>query len=139
MCLDRGRFRALKGFFLRGGGMSFRTVSAVTVLLIGLGSGPVAAQFFPPPPAPIMPPPFRQLPPADVDDEAVPPYDPPPGYRLSPPGPYATPRGAYDDQTRGADPGYVPPGPQYGRAPQDPEYPPGGWREPPPLPGAEPI
>src|ERR1043166_2250806 len=139
MCLDRGGFRDPKGPFLLGGGMSFRTTGAVTILLIGLGAGPVLAQFLPPPPAPILPPPFRQLPPADVDDEAAP-YDPPPGYRMPPPGTYSPQPGPYDNQARGADPGYMPPGQQYGRGPsaQDPDYPPGGWREPPPLPGADP-
>ena len=121
--------------------MFLRTAGAVTVLLIGLAgtTGPVLAQLFPLPLPQLTPPPFRSLPPVEAEDEEAPPYDPPPGYRLPPPGPYSQPqRGA------GQNYGYPPPGPQYGRGGQDYQqdaspYPPGGWREPPPVPGYEPI
>jgi lipoprotein-anchoring transpeptidase ErfK/SrfK len=111
--------------------MAFRTASAVTALFIGFATGPVAAQFAPP--APLLPPPF--LPPAAVE-EAPPPYDlTPDGRRLPPPA-------TYRDQANGTDPSYEPPAGPYGRAPviqAEPGYPPGGWREPPPLPGQEPV
>src|SRR5262245_47503003 len=118
--------------------MISRAAGAVCVLL--LGGMPALAQFFP------MPAPQRPQPPADVDDDDSPTYDPRYG-RVPPPGSYGSPRGN--------DPSYgVPSGQQYGRGgyPQDVESSPlpppggggGGYREPggyreAPVPGYEPI
>ena len=117
--------------------MLLRAAAAVSVLLIGLAgsAAPALAQFFPSPPQ-FLPPGMRPLPPVEVEDDEVPPYDPPPGYRQpGAPGPYALP-------PRGVDPG---PPAQYGRG--GPAYqggvesnalpPPGVYREPPP--GYEPV
>ena len=125
----------------------FLRAAAVTALVVGLSGGLAAlpstalAQFLPPlPPLGASPPLMRPLPPAAIDnDDDLPPYDPPPGYRraapgygqpqrsyeleaLPPPGPYAAP---------GREPTYAPPPPgQYGPPPQGqygaaPGYPPG--------------
>jgi lipoprotein-anchoring transpeptidase ErfK/SrfK len=147
----------------------FLRAAAVTALMMGLAgaSGEALAQFYPGP-AGVAPPPFRApLPPAAVDnDDDLPPYDPPPGYRRAPQaGPYGQQRG-YETEVLpppgpyGAAPGAVPNYPpqgreQYGSAPgyppgREPAYqpPPGqygaapapGYREPAygPPPGYEP-
>ena len=67
----------------------FLRAAAVTALVVGLSGGLAAlpstalAQFLPPlPPLGASPPLMRPLPPAAVDnDDDLPPYDPPPGYR----------------------------------------------------------
>jgi lipoprotein-anchoring transpeptidase ErfK/SrfK len=121
--------------------MLLRAAFAVSVLLIGLaGSAPPAlAQFFPSAPQ-YLPPAMRPLPPVEIEDDEVPPYDPPPGYRQpGAPGTYALP-------PRGIEPPV-----QYGRGGQIYQRgqvyqgevesnalpPPGIYREPPP--GYEPI
>jgi lipoprotein-anchoring transpeptidase ErfK/SrfK len=117
--------------------MLLRATLAVTVLTVGCLIGaavPAVAQFYPP--RQIQPLPVRPLPPVEADDDLLPPYDPPPGYRQ--PGPqdrYALPPRGYEPS----------PGPQFGRRapgyPEDAEpnpSPPGYiYREPPP--GYEPI
>jgi len=89
--------------------MSLRAAAAVTALVVGLAGAmsPALAQIYPPQPRYVPPPPpFRPLPPLEVDDDDVPPFDPPPGYRQ--------PR---DPQPpRGNGPIYVAPPPQVGRA-----------------------
>jgi lipoprotein-anchoring transpeptidase ErfK/SrfK len=123
--------------------MVLRTAGLIIVLLLGLAgtTGPVLAQFLPLPAPQILPPPFRPLPPAAIEDDNLP-YDPPPDYRRVPP-----PPGTYATPPRGNDPAYgPPPGPQYGRGtplyPQDVESaplpPPGAYREQ-PAPSYEPI
>ena len=121
--------------------MVLRATAYVTVVLMGLAApaGEALAQFNPPGPPVMVPPPFRSLPPV-ADDDDLPPYDPPPGYRrlprpgagtqppqtyqreaLPPPGPYGHVEPAYPP---GREPVYAPP--------------PGGYREAAPPPGYEP-
>jgi lipoprotein-anchoring transpeptidase ErfK/SrfK len=143
--------------------MFLRTAAAIA-LVMGLAgsSGEALAQFFPGPPG-VAPPPFRApLPPSAVDDDDLPPYDPPPGYRrapqsgtyappprtyeseaLPPPGPYgAAPGQPLPNYPAAREPAYGPPPGQYGA--REPAYgpPPGqyGAREPAygPPPGYEP-
>ncbi len=144
--------------------MFLRTAAAIA-LVMGLAgsSGEALAQFYPGPPG-VAPPPFRApLPPASVDDDDdLPPYDPPPGYRrapqsgtyaqpprtyeseaLPPPGPYgAAPGEPVPNSPAAREPAYGPPPGQYGA--REPAYgpPPGqyGAREPAygPPPGYEP-
>ena len=129
--------------------MLLRAVGVITALVIGFAGAvsPVLAQIYPPAPRYVPPPPpFRQLPPVDLDDDE-PVYDPRPGYRQPAPPPYG-------QQPRGDGPIYVAPPPQVRGYPvePDPNYeplppPPGGvYREPPPggvyrepPPGYEPI
>jgi lipoprotein-anchoring transpeptidase ErfK/SrfK len=127
--------------------MLLRALGAITAFVIGFAgvTSPAQAQIYPPGPRYVPPPPpFRQLPPADLDDD-LPPFDPPPGYRQPAPPPYAQP-------PRGNGPIYVAPPPQVRAYPAEPEPyyeplpPPGGYREPPPggayrepPPGYEPI
>jgi lipoprotein-anchoring transpeptidase ErfK/SrfK len=115
--------------------MILRAAGVVAALLLGLAGTPALAQFLPLPLPQILPPPFRPLPPAAIEDDGLP-YDPAPEYRrVSPPGPYAT-------QPRGDEAYGPPPGSQYGRGGQDVESyslpPPGGFREQ-PVPGYEPL
>jgi lipoprotein-anchoring transpeptidase ErfK/SrfK len=126
-------------------------VAATTALLIGLAApaGEALAQLFPPGPPVVLPSPFRTLPPPVENDNNLPPYDPPPGYRgnagqppsydeqqpLPPPGQYgAAP--VYPNHGDAYSPppqrGYEPPSPQYGAAPPPPD---GNLRPPGLLPG----
>ena len=85
----------------------FLRAAAVTALMIGLMGSPgtALAQFLPGPPS-VVPPPFRPLPPAVVDnDDNLPPYDPPPGYRRAPVGPAGQPQRSYESEA------LPPPGP----------------------------
>ena len=73
--------------------MLLRALGAITAFVIGFAgvTSPALAQIYPPGPRYVPPPPpFRQLPPADLDDD-LPPFDPPPGYRQPAPPPYAQP------------------------------------------------
>jgi lipoprotein-anchoring transpeptidase ErfK/SrfK len=123
--------------------MSSRTaVAAICFLLTGFAvpTSEVVAQPFPSLPAPAqMPSPFHTLPPAAVEFEDLPPYDPPPGYRGAPPEPgYSQPPQTYEQST------LPPPGQgQYSRGrPGYPENealpPPGSYREPYPQGGYQP-
>jgi lipoprotein-anchoring transpeptidase ErfK/SrfK len=83
--------------------------------MMGLAGSPEAfAQFMPGPPG-VAPPPMRPLPPAAVDDNDLPPYDPPPGYRNAPPA------GAYGQQPRSYESEALPPPGPYGAAPAYPQ------------------
>jgi lipoprotein-anchoring transpeptidase ErfK/SrfK len=100
--------------------MFLRTAAAIA-LVMGLAgsSGEALAQFYPGPPG-VAPPPMplmRPLPPAAIDnDDDLPPYDPPPGYRRAPPAPYGQPQRSYESEA------LPPPGP-YGAAPgREPIY-----------------
>jgi lipoprotein-anchoring transpeptidase ErfK/SrfK len=140
----------------------FLRAAAVTALMIGFMGAPgeALAQFMPGPPG-TMPPPMRPLPPVAIeDDNDLPPYDPPPGYRRLPPGgasgqpprsyesealPPPGPYGAAPGYPPPREPTYSPPPGQYGAAPgappgREPAYgpPPGGYRESGPPPGYEP-
>jgi lipoprotein-anchoring transpeptidase ErfK/SrfK len=115
----------------------------VTALMVGLSVGllgsPSAAlaQLLPPLPPLFAPP--RPLPPAAVDnDDNLPPYDPPPGYRRPlPGGPPGQPQRSYESEALpppgpygaapGREPTYAPP-PGQGQYGAAPGYPPG--REP---------
>jgi len=108
--------------------MLLRAAAAVSVLLIGLAGSaePVLAQFFPQ----FQPAPMRPLPPVEVEDDDVAPYDPPPSYgrrapvyrgevesnALPPPGIYREPPPGYepvDPRVRVGRPNYgVAPPPQ---------------------------
>ena len=90
----------------------FLRAAALTALTIGLVGAPgvASAQFLPGPPM-SAPPPMRPLPPAAVDqDDDLPPYDPPPGYRRAPQaGAYGQPQRTYDSEALpppGVSPGY---------------------------------
>ena len=129
----------------------FLRAAAVTAFMVGLSvsllglPGTALAQFLPSP-ADLLPPPFRPLPPAAVDnDNDLPPYDPPPGYRRPlPGGPAGQPQRSYESEAlpppgqygaapgypQGREPAYSPPPGQYGPPPQGqygaaPGYPPG--------------
>jgi lipoprotein-anchoring transpeptidase ErfK/SrfK len=138
----------------------FLRAGALTTLMVGLSvayTGTALAQFLPPLPLPgASPAPMRQVPPAVVDnDDNLPPYDPPPGYRRSAPSPYSQQR-TYESEAlpppgpygaapgypqgrepvyQGREPVYTPPPGQYGAAPSyppgQPAYdPPPGYQEP---------
>jgi hypothetical protein len=122
------------GLYRRGGGMFLRA-AAFTALTIGLVGAPgvASAQFLPGPPM-SAPPPMRPLPPAAVDqDDDLPPYDPPPGYRRAPPaGAYGQPQRTYESEALpppGVSPGYpqgreqvYAPPPGYGAPPPQQQY-----------------
>src|SRR5437764_6019205 len=123
----------------RGGGMLLRGALAISVVAICVAgaAAPAMAQTYPAPPRQILPQQVRPLPPvaeAD-DDDLLPPYDPPAGYRQQ-----GVPDRYYALPPRGYEPA---PAPQFGRRayPEDVEpapLPPGSiYREPPP--GYEPI
>ena len=138
----------------------FLRAAALTTFMVGLSlasAGTTMAQFLPPLPLPgASPAPMRQVPPAVVDnDNDLPPYDPPPGYRRPAPAPMASsaptsrrrsrrpvrtaPRPAIrrgaSRSIRGRDRYIKPPPGQYGAAPGyppgQPAYdPPPGYQEP---------
>src|SRR5262245_11363149 len=152
MCQDHRRFPYVvpTACSSRGGGMFLRAAS-VTALMLGLSlgaSGPVMAQLLPPlPPLGTAPPPMRPLPPPAVDnDDDLPPYDPPPGYRRpAPGGAYGQPQRTYESEALpppgvyaapGREPAYQPPQGQYGPPPQGQYAPPQGQYA---APGREPA
>lgn len=127
----------------------FLRAAALTALMVGLSAasaGTALAQFLPPLPLPgVSPAPLRQVPPVAVEnDDDLPPYDPPPGYRRPAPGPYGQPQRSYESEALpppgpyaapGREPVYPPPPGQYGAAPGyppgQPAYdPPPGYQEP---------
>jgi lipoprotein-anchoring transpeptidase ErfK/SrfK len=134
----------------------FLRAAALTTLMVGLSvatASTTLAQLLPPLPLPgASPPPMRSVPPVAENDQDLPPYDPPPGYRRQAPAPYGQQR-SYESEALpppgpyGAAPGYDPPPPgyqdprgpvgrpQYGAAPGyppgQPAYdPPPGYQEP---------
>src|SRR5688572_22651325 len=88
MCLDRHGFPSVWwDGRCRGGGMLLRAKTAFAALMLAASAGGALAQLFPqlPPPVEVQPA-FRPLPPVVVENENLPPYDPPPGYgRQAPP------------------------------------------------------
>ena len=78
-----------------------RAGAAATVVLIALAgsAGTASAQFFPPGGQRILPSPFR-APPAEIDADETPPYDPPAGY-VRPDDRYAQPPQAYEPGGQG--------------------------------------
>jgi lipoprotein-anchoring transpeptidase ErfK/SrfK len=110
----------------------FLRAAALTALTIGLVGAPgvASAQFLPGPPM-SAPPPMRPLPPVAVDQDDLPPYDPPPGYRRGPQaGAYGHPQQTYESEALpppGVAPGY-PQGREQVYAP-----PPGQYNSPPPA------
>jgi lipoprotein-anchoring transpeptidase ErfK/SrfK len=99
----------------------FLRAAAVTALMAGLSGGLLGApgvaqaQLLPPLLPPLLAPPPQ--PPAAVDNDDLPPYDPPPGYRRqAPSGAYGQPQRSYETES------LPPPGP-YGAAPgREPVY-----------------
>jgi lipoprotein-anchoring transpeptidase ErfK/SrfK len=116
----------------------FLRAAALTALTIGLVGAPgvASAQFLPGPPM-SAPPPMRPLPPVAVDQDDLPPYDPPPGYRRGPPaGAYGQPQQTYESEALpppGAAPGYPQRREQvYAPPPGQSNSPPPGYGAPPP-------
>ncbi len=113
--------------------MLLRAAAVTAWIVIGFAgsSGVALAQFFPPGPPAIVPPSFRPLPPgAVVDDDDLPPYDPPPGFRRPlRAGPMAQPPRSYESEAL-PPPGFEPEQrgpagrPQFGAVPQQPVLPP---------------
>jgi lipoprotein-anchoring transpeptidase ErfK/SrfK len=93
----------------------FLRAAAFIAILIGTLPGEALAQFQPPGPPVFVPSPFRPLPPAALEDDDLPLYDPPPGYRGGPP------PGAYSEPPRPRDPQALPPPGPYGHV--APSYP----------------
>ena len=114
--------------------MLLRATTALAALTLSFAApaGVALAQLFPQLGPPVASPsPFRPLPPVTVENENLPPYDPPPGY-----GRQVMPQG---QPPRIYEPEALPPPGPYSNVPQQESYPPhGGYREAYPPPAAEP-
>ncbi|MBX9773464.1 MAG: L,D-transpeptidase [Xanthobacteraceae bacterium] len=105
----------------------FLRAAAISTLMVGLSvasAGTALAQLLPPLPLPgLSPPPMRSVPPVAENDNDLPPYDPPPGYRRPAPSPFGQQR-TYESEA------LPPPGP-YAAPGREPVYsPPPGYQEP---------
>jgi lipoprotein-anchoring transpeptidase ErfK/SrfK len=110
----------------------FLRAVAVTALVFGLAGLPreALAQFQPPGSPAVVPPPFRLSPPGAVEDDDLPPYDPPPGFRRPlQAGPMTQPPRTYEQEALPppgfeSDPRGPSPRPQLGAMPPQPALPP---------------
>ncbi len=114
--------------------MLLRATTALAALTLSFAApaGVALAQLFPQLGPPVASPsPSRPLPPVTVENENLPPYDPPPGYgrQVMPQG---QPSRIYEPEA------LPPPGPYSNVPPQESYPPPGGYREAYPPPAAEP-